>query len=92
MPRAETKIVRINAVADEQFAKVAIRLGVSKAALLAGLAAWAERTGMPSAKTPVDLHKAIAEADRDAGRRHADGAQRGRDVRSAQAAKRLPVT
>jgi hypothetical protein len=87
MPRAETKIVRVNAAADEQFTKTAQRLGVSKAALLAGFAAWAEHRGLP-----VELRKAINEADRDAGRRHADGAQRGRDVRSAQAAKRLPIT
>jgi post-segregation antitoxin (ccd killing protein) len=82
MPRAETKIVRVNAVADEQLVKAARRLGVSKAAMLAGLATWLDAwsvLGLPPA-----LRKAINEAERDAVERWAEGARRGAGIRGEQ--------
>jgi hypothetical protein len=84
MPRAPTTTTRIDKAADDKLIAVAKRLGVSKASLLAGFAAWAESSRMPSGKTPVDLHKAIADADRDAVKRQADGAYRGSLARGAQ--------
>jgi hypothetical protein len=90
MSRAETTLVRVLNSTDEKLVASARQLGVSKAALLTGLATWLDV--QRGSKLPADLVKAINEADRDAGRRHADGAQRGRDIRSAQAAKRLPIT
>lgn len=87
MPRAETTLVRIDDSADDKLVVVAKRLGVSKACLLAGFAAWTARgkdAADPADVLPIELRQAIDEAAKGAVQRQANGAYRGSLARGAQ--------